>query len=263
MADAPAPRHSIAHIREVLSHTRDEDLSLFVDAHAGDERAGVHGLVSSALNRIERHRSEYARLQSLYALEAELAASGHALVAGFDEVGRGALAGPLTVGAVILPSTPYVRRLDDSKALSPRARAEVAAEVHSIAVAVSIVHVPPARIDAIGISAALREGLKAALSGLPGTPGHCLLDGLPLSVLPAEKAIVKGDSKCACIAAASVVAKVARDALMVELEETYPGYGFAHSKGYGSSDHMDALSRMGPCEVHRLSFAPLSHRRLF
>lgn len=185
------------------------------------------------------------------------------LVAGIDEVGRGALAGPVTAAAVILPPGVEVPGLADSKMLSAGRRTTVAAAVRQLAIAVFIVHVEPAIIDAVGIAEATRQAMLGALSGLGTKPHLALVDGLPVELDIEARSVVKGDSLVASIAAASVVAKVARDGLMVELDQEHPGYGFASHKGYCTADHMAALERLGPSPVHRMSFAPCSQRRLF
>jgi ribonuclease HII len=185
------------------------------------------------------------------------------LIAGIDEVGRGALAGPVTAAAVILPRDVEIQGLADSKTLTPSKRMTVAAAVQQVAIAVSVAHVEPAVIDAVGIAEATRRAMLGALAGLSVDPHLALIDGLPVELGIEAYALVKGDSLLASVAAASVVAKVARDGLMAELDQAHPGYGFAVHKGYGTAEHLAALERLGPSPVHRMSFAPCSQRRLF
>ncbi|MCL4079577.1 ribonuclease HII [Coriobacteriia bacterium Es71-Z0120] len=185
------------------------------------------------------------------------------LIAGIDEVGRGALAGPVTAAAVILPRDVEIQGLADSKTLTPSRRTTVAAAVQQVAIAVSVAHVEPAVIDAVGIAEATRRAMLGALAGLSVDPHLALIDGLPVELGIEAYALVKGDSLLASVAAASVVAKVARDSLMAELDQAHPGYGFAVHKGYGTAEHLAALERLGPSPVHRMSFAPCSQRRLF
>jgi ribonuclease HII len=214
-----------------------------------------------ARDRIESERVESSRLAKLYAMERRLAGARGLRVAGLDEVGRGALAGPLTCAAVVLPDSPRIVGLDDSKKLTPSRRESVARQIHECAVAVSVVHLEPARIDSAGMTRALAEAMLQALEGI-GHADYVLLDGLPLG-LPGEQAVVGGDARVAAIAAASVVAKVARDALMVELAEVHPGYGLSVNNGYGTADHLEALERLGPSPIHRRSFGPCANLRLF
>ena len=182
----------------------------------------------------------------------ELGGSG--VVVGLDEVGRGPLAGPLTVAALVLPDEPQVEGLDDSKKLTPKRREELAGRIEETACAIGLYHVESARIDAAGIGPCLKEAFSGALARCGVEPDAVLVDGNPLHIHPKEQSIVKGDGKVACIAAASIYAKVKRDALMVELAGRYPGYGFERNKGYGTAEHIAALRRWGPTDVHRRSF---------
>ncbi|MBI5878848.1 MAG: ribonuclease HII [Chloroflexi bacterium] len=188
---------------------------------------------------------------------------GLAPVAGLDEAGRGAWAGPLVAGAVILPPpTPALRRalrqVNDSKQLSAAAREFCAALIRTVAVAAAVGMVSPAEIDEMGMTRATREAMSRALAGLTVAPAALLIDAFPLpsSALP-QQAIIRGDSYAFSIAAASIIAKVTRDALMRELDTTWPGYGFAHHKGYGTVNHHAALRAIGVSVVHRRSFAPI------
>ena len=188
---------------------------------------------------------------------------GLGIVVGIDEVGRGALAGPLTVAAVALPDEPQVVGIDDSKKLSPKRREAMAAQIREVALGVGICHIPPDEIDACGMAASLRVCMGRALAacerdiaarGNGSGADAVLVDGNPIHLHANEKTIVKGDGKAACIAAASIVAKVTRDALMVEYAQSYPAYHFDSNKGYGSAAHIEALHELGPCELHRRSF---------
>ncbi len=188
---------------------------------------------------------------------------GLGIVVGIDEVGRGALAGPLTVAAVALPDEPQVVGIDDSKKLSPKRREALAAQIREVALGVGICHIPPDEIDACGMAASLRVCMGRALAacerdiaarGNGSGADAVLVDGNPIHLHANEKTIVKGDGKAACIAAASIVAKVTRDALMVEYAQSYPAYHFDSNKGYGSAAHIEALHELGPCELHRRSF---------
>lgn len=199
------------------------------------------------------------------AAEAVLWRQGLRLVAGVDEVGRGPLAGPVAAGAVILP--PGVRlsgryswlaQVRDSKRLTPRTREELAALIHQTALGAAVAFVPHTAIDRLGIAEATRQAMLAAITQLPTRPDHLLIDALRLPACSLNQtAIIAGDSTSLSIACASIIAKVARDRLMVECHTIYPSYGFAAHKGYATPDHLHALRRLGPCPLHRRSFSPI------
>jgi len=247
-------RLSVSEIRALLDDTEDGQLARVLRRFRDDDRAGVVDACRRASARRDARRLELERTDGLYDLERTLLASGYIAVAGVDEVGRGALAGPVSAGAVILlPGTPILH-LNDSKKLSPARREELALLVHERAVAVGIGHVAASEIDSLGLSAALRKAMRLALESLVPTPDHVIVDGLPLGIHASETAVVKGDSKIAAVAAASIVAKVARDALMREAARSHPAYGFDINKGYGTAEHIAAVAEFGPCELHRLTF---------
>ena len=182
--------------------------------------------------------------------------AGTEWVAGVDEVGRGPLAGPVVAAAVILPPYTRVRGATDSKALSPKARTEVEAEVRSVAAAVGLGAASAATVDSLGITAATCAAIRRALDALALRPGHVVLDGRPVSGLGWEhSAVIKADYRIHCVACASVVAKVCRDRLMGRLHPRYPEYGWDHNCGYGTAGHREALRRFGPSPHHRTSFA--------
>jgi ribonuclease HII len=194
----------------------------------------------------------------LYALERALQRRGFGFVAGADEAGRGACAGPLVVAAVVLPSgrRGEIDGLTDSKLLTPAARERIYRAVIERAVAYSVVIIPPGEIDSRGLHVCNLAGMRRALAQLPQRPEYVLTDGFPVDGLDVPGlAVWKGDRVAACVAAASVVAKVTRDRIMVELGETWPAYGFAVHKGYVTAEHSAALRRHGPCRVHRFSYA--------
>jgi ribonuclease HII len=195
-----------------------------------------------------------------YGHERSARARGFRTVAGVDEVGRGPLAGPVVAAAVVLPEEGVAIPVADSKALSARQRERLAEALRRHpGVRVGIAEVGPARIDEINILRATVEAMAGALRALGLTVDLALVDGLPLPGFPGPaEFIVKGDARSASIAAASILAKVYRDALMVRLDAQYPGYGFARHKGYGTRQHGEALSRLGPTPAHRRSFAPLA-----
>jgi ribonuclease HII len=191
-----------------------------------------------------------------FAREAELWAQGFRHVAGVDEAGRGPLAGPLVVAAVILPREwPAALLLDDSKRLTPRARERLFAGIRRHALAWRVRVMPVALIDRVNILRATLQGMAEAVSRLPLRADYVLVDGnrLPPLAPPAE-AIVKGDGRCCTIAAASILAKVVRDRLMEVYGRRYPRWGFGRHKGYGTAEHLEALRRWGPSPIHRRSF---------
>ena len=196
-----------------------------------------------------------------FAEEKLLNGQGYLLIAGVDEVGRGALAGPVMAAAVILPRDMKFRwkgRVRDSKQLSPAVRGLLCEHIQKTAVSIGIGVSSHEVIDARGIVEATRQAMKSAIDQLSPAPQHLLIDYLHLPEVPLpQKGIIHGDSLCLSIACASIVAKVARDRLMVALDGVYPGYRLAQHKGYGTEEHLACLQRLGPCPIHRLSFRPL------
>jgi ribonuclease HII len=180
------------------------------------------------------------------------------LICGVDEAGRGPLAGPVYAAAVVLDECRPIAGLTDSKKLSEKKRDKLAVEIRQHALAWAIGHADVEEIDRINILQATLLAMRRAVESLPLTPGEVLVDGLhcPVLAMP-TKAIVRGDDSVAQIAAASILAKTARDAAMLELHDVYPQYGFDRHKGYGTADHLAALQRHGASPVHRLSFAPV------
>jgi ribonuclease HII len=194
-------------------------------------------------------------------LERDLLEQGYQLIAGLDEVGRGALAGPVGAAAVILPieiDPSRLARVRDSKQLSPRMREALVGPIREEALGVGMGMIWPEVIDTCGIVEATRLAMCSALEQLPRSPQVLLIDALALpSVHLPQEAIVHGDQLSLSIACASIVAKVSRDHLMVKLDELYPGYEFAQHKGYATKKHLFNLRRLGPCPIHRKSFAPV------
>lgn len=201
--------------------------------------------------------------------EAQLERRGWRLIAGCDEVGRGALIGPVYAAAVILDSTKRIRGVDDSKKLTPEVRVVLDAEIRARAVAFQVIAVPAAEVDALNVYQASRHAMIRALRALVPAPGFVLTDAMRLSGwgdsiefdVP-HRSIVHGDARSASIAAASILAKVARDAYMVELDRRYPEYQLAKNKGYGTPEHIEGLARCGPCPEHRQTFQPVKAHSL-
>jgi ribonuclease HII len=190
-------------------------------------------------------------------LERELHARGFQLVAGADEVGRGSLFGAVVASAVILSPDRPIRGLNDSKQLEPDRREVLAKRIRERAVAWTVAAVDAAMIDRINIYEASRLAMKLAVEQLQPSAEFVLVDAVPLDIPIPQQPLVQGDARCHAIAAASIVAKVYRDALMCEWDRMYPDYGFASNKGYSAPEHMAALRRIGPTPLHRMSFAPV------
>ncbi|MBO6290958.1 MAG: ribonuclease HII [Selenomonas sp.] len=247
-----------------MSKTTIKDMeSLFAEGPVTEElleacRHDARKAAGTILRRYERAQKEKERLLSLYDFERQAWAEGLELVAGVDEAGRGPLAGPVSVAAVILPHELELPHLNDSKKLSPERREELFAEIQAKAIAVSSVLVDARTIDRVNIYQATLNGMYEAIFGLQPEPQQVLVDAVPLAALPMpSRSIIKGDAKSASIAAASIIAKVTRDRLMDEYDKEYPQYGFASHKGYGTAQHIEALKKYGPCHIHRMSFEPI------
>lgn len=247
---------SIAEIQKRLKAANAEEFPLLEAQFAQDPRKGVQSALASARKRLERETLEQQRLAELYRFEREL--SEGRVVVGLDEVGRGPLAGPLSVGAVVLdPAASPIPGLNDSKQIKEADRPAVAEAAKQAARAYVVVHIPPHDIDEFGIMACLKRAFTEAIARIEAqgvVVEVVLLDGNPLGIDAREVNVVKGDAKCASIAAASVVAKVERDALMVAYDAEYPGYDFASSKGYGSAAHRRAIEEKGLSPIHRVSY---------
>jgi ribonuclease HII len=223
-----------------------------------DPRAGAQRLAEElALRRVRRAR-ERRRLAGLWRLEKELRAQGRVRIAGVDEVGMGPLAGPVVAAAVVLPLGLPLAALDDSKRLRPEVRERLEREIRASALDWALGVVEADEIDRLNIYRAGQLAMRRAIAALSAAPDAVVVDGRSVPDLPYHQvAVVGGDARVASVAAASVIAKVHRDGLMRELDRAHPGYGFARHVGYGTPEHLQALSRLGPSPVHRQSFAPV------
>ena len=235
-----------------LSAARIEEIPGLIARYADDPRQQVRKACERARRRYDRAQAEQERVRGLYARMRDLGGTG--VVVGVDEVGRGSVAGPLTVCAVCLPDQPEIQGINDSKQLTPAKREILAAQIAEVATAIGICHIPPEHIDEFGMARSLREAVAGAVADTGLEPDCVLMDGKPLGAVEHEVDVVHGDAQIACIAAASIVAKVTRDELMVELDAEYPGYAFAQSKGYASAEHIRAIKEHGLTPVHRVSF---------
>ena len=201
----------------------------------------------------EKLEKEIARTEAMSVFEKEY--SDHQVICGIDEVGRGPFAGPVVAGAVILPKDHPILYLNDSKKLSEKKREELYEVILKEAVATGIGMASPARIDEINILQATYEAMRMAISNLSVQPDLLLNDAVTIPEIEIMQIpIIKGDAKSVSIAAASILAKVTRDRLMVEYEKVFPGYDFASNKGYGTKAHIEGLKKFGPTPIHRMSF---------
>lgn len=189
--------------------------------------------------------------------ENELYLKGIKFIGGIDEVGRGPLVGPVVAACVILPSDYFNPKINDSKKISEKNRNILFEEIKSVALGIGIGVVSAKRIDEVNILNATKEAMKEAVSNCSIKPEHLLIDAVKLDVDIPSTSIIKGDAKSQSIAAASIIAKVTRDAMMYELHEIYPEYDFANNKGYGTKKHLEALKSYGRLKEHRLSFRPV------
>lgn len=240
-------------IKEELQAAEETMLPSFITEYKNDERAGVQKMVQQAQKRLDNLEKERARIEALKKYEKEYESCGY--VCGIDEVGRGPLAGPVVAGAVILPKDCNILYINDSKKLSEKKREELYDIIMEQAVATGIGMVGPARIDEINILQATYEAMRQAIQNLAVTPDILLNDAVTIpEVTIRQVPIIKGDAKSISIGAASIIAKVTRDRLMVEYDKVMPEYGFASNKGYGSKEHIEALKKYGSSPIHRQSF---------
>lgn len=249
---------SIKEITSKLACSNRVELEALERTFASDTRKGVISAIKAAHKRLDKEEKERARVQALYGFQNDIASKkGAKLICGLDEVGRGSVAGPLAVGAVILPDEPIILGLNDSKQITPENRVKIAAEIKEFATAWTVQYVDAAYIDSHGMTASLKLAFSKAVAVLEKqgfNPDLLLLDGNPLHFDKREYNIVHGDARAASIAAASIVAKVERDALMVELSKEYPEYHLDSCKGYASAAHIQAIKELGLTPIHRESF---------
>ena len=228
-----------------------------------DERSGVQKLLLAYYKRLEKEAQEKERFTKMLAYESEYYAQGVQYVAGVDEAGRGPLAGPLVIAAVILPRNAFIAGLNDSKQLSAAKRDKLYDEIIAKAVAIEVNIVSVSNIDKYNIYAATQRGMAQVLEHLPVQPQVALIDAMPVTAKNMECVpIVHGDALSASIAAASIIAKVTRDRIMERLDTLFPAYGFAHNKGYGSGAHMQAIAEFGATKWHRRSYEPVKSMQL-
>ena len=243
----------ISEIKKEFEQADNSQLAALYEKYADDTRAGVVSLITKYKKQEESLLKEKERIENMSIYERKYA--DFSFICGIDEVGRGPLAGPVVAGAVILPKNCDILYLNDSKKLSEKVRESLYDEIMEKAVATGIGVVSPARIDEINILQATYEAMRIAISNLKVRPDLLLNDAVTIPEVDIKQVpIIKGDAKSISIAAASIIAKVTRDRLMVAYEEVLPGYGFASNKGYGSATHIQAIQELGPTPIHRQSF---------
>lgn len=244
---------TIGEIKAELEVASIEDYPAFYEAYGLDNRSGVVKLLAQCRKKQAALEKEKARIESMKVYEHKYEDLGY--VCGIDEAGRGPLAGPVVACAVILPKDSLILYLNDSKKLTAKKREELYDVIMDQAVAVGLGMAGPARIDEINILQATYEAMRQAVGRLSVKPQILLNDAvtIPEIIIP-QVPIIKGDAKSVSIAAASIVAKVTRDRMMVEYDRVMPEYGFASNKGYGSQAHIEALEKYGPSPIHRATF---------
>ena len=245
--------YTIQEVKKTLGTASIEELKEVMKAFEGDERAGVKNELKKAASRLLKYEQEVKRTFAISEYERKYA--DYTYICGIDEVGRGPLAGPVVAGAVILPKDCDILYINDSKQLSEKKREELYDAIMEKAVAAAVGFASVERIDEINILQATFEAMRDAISKLPVSPDILLNDAvtIPQVAIP-QVPIIKGDAKSISIGAASIIAKVTRDRMMVEYDSIFPEYGFASNKGYGSAAHIEAIKKIGPCPIHRRTF---------
>ncbi|MCM3569081.1 ribonuclease HII [Neobacillus mesonae] len=249
-------RPSIAQIEQSLAELRNES-DPFICELEKDERVGVQKSLAKWKKRREEEKFLEIKFHNMTYYERKARAEGFELIAGVDEVGRGPLAGPVVAAAVILPHDFFLSGIDDSKKLSEKKRQEYDEIIRKEAVSISIAMVQAAEIDEINIYKATQKAMKSAIVSLNPCPDYILIDAMKVETPYPSESIIKGDAKSVSIAAASIVAKTARDQLMKDIAQSCPAYGFERNMGYGTKEHLLAIQKCGITKYHRKSFAPV------
>ena len=244
---------TIREIKEELQAASGTEREKLLELYREDTRSGVVSLVKKYDREKELLEKEKQRIEDMKVYENTYSHVGW--ICGIDEAGRGPLAGPVVAGAVILPEDSKILWLNDSKQLSAKKREELYDVIMEEAISVGVGYASPARIDEINILQATYEAMQHAVEDLDVVPDLLLNDAVTIPLIPIRQVgIIKGDARSLSIAAASIMAKVTRDRMMVEYAELYPEYGFEKNKGYGSAEHREALKKYGPCPIHRSTF---------
>lgn len=245
---------SIKEIKQQFEQAEKEQWNALFSQYMEDERAGVQKLMTQYRKKLSAFEKEQERLEKMLEFERKYG-TDFSCICGIDEAGRGPFAGPVVAGAVVLPKGLKIEGLNDSKQLSEKRREELYEEIMDKAISVGVGMSSPARIDEINILQATYEAMRHAVEDLNVVPDLLLNDAVTIPQIPIKQVgIIKGDARSLSIAAASVIAKVTRDRMMVNYAELYPQYGFEKNKGYGSAKHREALKEHGPCPIHRATF---------
>ena len=244
---------SVAAITQELQNCSEEALIALCSNLRTDPRKSVQLLAEKAMKRLKKEKKELERVQGMIDFEREIA--GSTIYCGIDEAGRGPLAGPVVAAAVIMPRDGKIPYVNDSKQVSEKKREQLYEQILKEAVSYGVGIVDAKRIDEINILQATYEAMQHAVEDLDVVPDLLLNDAVTIPLIPIRQVgIIKGDARSLSIAAASIMAKVTRDRMMVEYAELYPEYGFEKNKGYGSAEHREALKKYGPCPIHRSTF---------
>lgn len=247
---------TIRQIEEKMKTIELED-DPFLQSIKQDDRKGVQQLLAKWHSRQLLQKKIYEKHKEMTRYECQYRSQGFQLIAGIDEVGRGPLAGPVVAAAVILPGNFYLPGLDDSKKVPEQKRAEYYEIINAEAEAVSVGIIESDEIDRINIFEATKKAMLSAIEGLNPKPDFLLVDAVKLLTPYPMEAIIKGDGKSVTIAAASIIAKVTRDRMMAEIGKEFPQYGFGKNMGYGTKEHLEAITLHGITPYHRKSFAPI------
>ena len=247
---------TIKEIKELLATVKDLDSPIFLELEK-DNRSGVQKEISKSKKTIQAELDEDLRLESMLSYEKELYKQGFTLIAGVDEVGRGPLAGPVVAAAVILPQNCKIKGLNDSKKIPKKKHLEIFQAVQDQALSIGIGIMDNHVIDKVNIYEATKLAMKEAVSQLEPQPEHLLIDAMKLELPISQTSIIKGDANSLSIAAASIVAKVARDKIMANYDQEFPGYDFGQNAGYGTAKHLEGIDKHGITPIHRTSFEPI------
>ncbi len=251
--ESESDRMNIREIDEYLSKVPYVSLYAAIQEFSADDRSGVIKVCEKYQKKLDAYKAELVRLDNMMVYERKYA--DYQFVCGIDEAGRGPLAGPVCAAAVILPKDHPILYVNDSKQLSPQKRDELFDEIQKEAISFGIGLADEKTVDEINILQATYQAMREAISKLSPAPLCTLNDAVTIPGISIRQVpIIKGDAKSASIAAASILAKVTRDRMMVEYDKLYPEYGFAQHKGYGCASHIDAIRKYGPCPIHRMTF---------
>ena len=247
---------TIKEIKELLATVTELESPVFLELEK-DSRSGVQKEIGKRKKAIQAELDEDLRLEAMLSYEKELYKQGLTLIAGVDEVGRGPLAGPVVAAAVILPKNCKIQGLNDSKKIPKKKHLEIFQAVQDQALSIGIGIMDNHVIDKVNIYEATKLAMKEAVSQLEPQPEHLLIDAMKLELPISQTSIIKGDANSLSIAAASIVAKVARDKIMANYDQEFPGYDFGQNAGYGTAKHLEGIDKHGITPIHRTSFEPI------